>query len=216
MLNWTLTLFGELDPDFVGTPVHVASGIHGEEELEVPVSTTTAQLTSSDNTPSRPTPNKSKSTTSTVLSSTSLSTTTDNTITTRTTTITTTSTTISTTSSIITSTSSTKTSTEESTSLETGENEQMKSAEEGIESGGSGDGYLTVLYSVVGSVAIFGIASVLYIYKKNGWKSPSEAIINNERRPDGYEFDVLQPLTEFDEEDEESDEEDSRRNNNNH
>ncbi|KAI7897501.1 peptidase S8/S53 domain-containing protein [Cokeromyces recurvatus] len=53
--------------------------------------------------------------------------------------------------------------------------------------------YLTIVYSVIGSIAIFTIALGIYFYKRHGWKASSD-----ERKP-GYEFDVLQPLTEINE-----------------
>lgn len=220
MLNWTLTLFGEQNPDFVGTPVHVSTGIHDDEELEVPVITTTTQTTVSDNTPSRPTPNKpkSKSTTKTTTTTSSTDTTassssSSSSSTTTTTDTTSTATTTSTTTNDDAATDATKIDKPSATS--TVESDQMKNTEEENAKESSNEGYLTIIYSVVGSIAIFAVASVLYIYKKNGWRSPSEGITSgSDRRPDGYEFDVLQPLTEFDEEDESDDEVDRNRNNN--
>lgn len=168
MLNWTLSLFGELDPTFVGTPIHLSTGIHEDKEDKVTVSTTaTAKPTTSDNTPSRPTRIKPEKSTKTK-------------------------------SQENTSTSSVPSSTHDNNSnLDT-----QTSANNESESVKASDGYLTIIYSVVGSVAILAIASVIFIYKRNGWKTSSAAEIVSPRRPDGYEFDVLQPLTELDEEDE--------------
>lgn len=191
MLNWTLTLFGEQDPTFEGTPIHLSTGIHKDEEHELPVSTTSTQTTISDNTPSRPTPiklSKSKATTTDTTSSTT--TTTSTTSTTSTFTITSAATTTN-------EASSTKENPENTPSIQNDQVENETYAET------KNDGYLTIVYSVVGSVAIFVVASAIFFYKKKGWKSSTNETF--ERRPDGYEFDVLQPLTELDEE--ESDDE---------
>ncbi|KAG1135552.1 hypothetical protein G6F37_011814 [Rhizopus arrhizus] len=67
------------------------------------------------------------------------------------------------------------------------------------------DVYLTVAYVIFGSLAVFGVATGLYFYKRNGWY-PLDKVDKQQPRPGGYEFDVLQPLTEHDEEDEEEDE----------
>ncbi|CAO3653385.1 unnamed protein product [Mucor hiemalis] len=168
MLNWTLSLFGELDPTFVGTPIHLSTGIHEDKEHEVTVSTTTtAKPTTSDNTPSRPTRIKPEKSTKTK------------------------------------SQENTSTSSEPSSTHDNNSNlDTQTSADNESESVKASDGYLTIIYSVVGSVAILAIASVIFIYKRNGWKTSSAAEIVSPRRPDGYEFDVLQPLTELDEEDE--------------
>lgn len=194
MLNWTLTLFGEQDPNFVGEPIHLSTSIHEEKEHEVTISTTSAaKTTTSDNTPSRPTrvkPEKSSSITKTKDKITS-------------------------TSVIPTSTSSSAAipssdSTHENESLDTQTNSEEQQVKEDT-------GYLTIIYSVIGSVAIFAIASLIFVFKRNGWKSPYNTSSEPDRIPDGYEFDALQPLTELDEEDEsESDNEVDRlvRNNN--
>ncbi|KAG1415661.1 hypothetical protein G6F58_006378 [Rhizopus delemar] len=67
------------------------------------------------------------------------------------------------------------------------------------------DVYLTVAYVIFGSLAVFGVATGHYFYKRNGWY-PLDKVDKQQPRPGGYEFDVLQPLTEHDEEDEEEDE----------
>lgn len=67
------------------------------------------------------------------------------------------------------------------------------------------DDYLTVVYVIFGSLAVFGVATGLYFYKRNSWH-PLDKIDRQQPRPGGYEFDVLQPLTEHDEEDEEEEE----------
>jgi kexin len=231
MLNWTLTLFGEQDPNFVGTPIHVSTGIHEDKEHEVSVTTTTTttdKATQTDNTPSRPTrikPEGSKATTE----ATTTTTTTDAT-TTITTEATTTTTVESTATPKITTTDTTSTdstttndsssmSDVKSTDTPVNQDDQVITEEETVNKDSGGGKTLTIVYSVVGSVAIFGVASALYFYKKNGWKSPITAPSNDRQiRPDGYEFDVLQPLTELDEEDESEDDEVDRlvRNPNNH
>ena len=43
MFNWTLTLFGEMDPKFEGTPIHTTIGFHEDKEHEVPVISTTKE-----------------------------------------------------------------------------------------------------------------------------------------------------------------------------
>ncbi|KAI8390318.1 peptidase S8/S53 domain-containing protein [Blakeslea trispora] len=60
------------------------------------------------------------------------------------------------------------------------------------------NGYLTIVYGVVGSAAIFGIAVGLFLYQKHGFSGNVTASDRN-IGPGGYEFDVLQPLTELDE-----------------
>lgn len=177
LMNWTLTLFGEQDSAFKGTPIHTSTSIHQDAQHEIPVSssssstTTKAVTTSSDNTPSRPT--RIKSTTTPASSTTTTSTTSQTT----------------TTSKITTTTSSTE------ESKATAHNDALTSEEEQLESSDSDDhSYLTIVYSVVGSFAILGVATALYFYKRNGWKPVSAP-----NRPNGYEFDVIQPLTELDE-----------------
>lgn len=199
MLNWTLTLFGEQDPDFLGTPVHFSSGIHQDEEHELPIPATSTHTTVSDSTPPRPTPIKvtkttsSKTTTTTTRKSSSRSTTTSTTT-------------------VVTS-MTTKASTTEEASI-TAEAESTPSTQSDTTNEDhppdNSSGYLTIVYSVLGSVAIFGVASALFFYKKRGWQSASVSdTFTSDRRPDGYEFDVLQPLTELDEE--ESEDEDTTR-----
>ncbi|KAI9487401.1 MAG: peptidase S8/S53 domain-containing protein [Benjaminiella poitrasii] len=57
--------------------------------------------------------------------------------------------------------------------------------------GNADDSYLTIVYSVVGSLAILGIALAVYFYNRQ--------LSNTKENQPGYEFDVLQPLTELDE-----------------
>ncbi|KAG0779602.1 hypothetical protein G6F21_012510 [Rhizopus arrhizus] len=67
------------------------------------------------------------------------------------------------------------------------------------------DVYLTVAYVIFGSLAVFGVTTGLCFYKRNGWY-PLDKVDKQQSRPGGYEFDMLRPLTEHDEEDEEEDE----------
>ncbi|CEG80867.1 Putative Proprotein convertase PC7 (Fragment) [Rhizopus microsporus] len=80
--------------------------------------------------------------------------------------------------------------------------EEGQLSSEQIESPGE---YLTVVYAVFGSMGIFGVAVGIYFYKRDSWHLP-DPIDRQQPRPDGYEFDVLQPLTELDEEDEDDNE----------
>lgn len=210
MLNWTLALYGEQDPEFLGTPIHYSSGIHQDEEHELPETSTTTHTTISDSTPPRPTPNKvSKTTTKSSSTSTTKKTTTQSA------------------SSSSSSDSSTSKTTEEAsttTSEVTSSTEKSSNDTENPESSSSiqsdtvddetieeTSGYLTIVYSVLGSVAILGVASAIFLYKKGRWQSASVSeTFTNDRRPDGYEFDVLQPLTELDEEESDDEEEDRR------
>jgi kexin len=182
MLNWTLTLFGEQDPTFKGTPIHLSTSIHEDKEDQVSstsntatTSTTTSTTTSiittttTDDTPPRPTRNK--------ISSTKKVTTTT--------------------------TTSTARESTSSTHLNDSQDEDQNSMgdkEPETLDRNNGHGYLTIVYGVFGSIAIFGVASALYFYKRNGWRSPTTAIANDRHLgPGGYEFDVLQPLTELNE-----------------
>lgn len=159
LLNWTLTLYGEQDPEFKGTPIHSTTGFHQDQEHEITVTTTTPTSTPTDvdDTPSRPTRIKPDIKTTTHLDS--------------------------------------------STHTPSSDEEDQLSSEQ-IESPGE---YLTVVYAVFGSMGIFGVAVGIYFYKRDSWHLP-DPIDRQQPRPDGYEFDVLQPLTELDEEDEDDNE----------
>lgn len=173
MLNWTLTLFGEQDPEFVGTPIHSSTGFHDEKEHEVSITPTTSTAkpisTSKDNTPSRPTrikpEDKSSKSSKQGTSSTTIA--------------------------------SSSSSSSKSSETPVTENEEADTLTENLEDDHS---YLTVVYAVVGSFAILGVATGLYFYKRQGWKSPVTMTTQDRQLgPGGYEFDVLQPLTELDE-----------------
>lgn len=173
MLNWTLTLFGEQDPEFAGTPIHSSTGFHDEKEHEVSITPTTSTAkpisTSKDNTPSRPTrikpEDKSSKSSKQGTSSTTIA--------------------------------SSSSSSSKSSETPVTENEEADTQAEKLEDDHS---YLTVVYAVVGSFAILGVATGLYFYKRQGWKSPVTMTTQDRQLgPGGYEFDVLQPLTELDE-----------------
>ncbi|KAG2200660.1 hypothetical protein INT47_005816 [Mucor saturninus] len=203
MLNWTLALYGEQDPEFLGTPIHYSSGIHQDEEHELPETSTSTHTTISDSTPPRPTPNKVSKTTTKSSSTTTKKTTTTSSSSSMSSSITEEA---STTTSEI--TSSTEKSIDETEKSESSSSTQSDTVED--EGTTETSGYLTIVYSVLGSVAIFGVASAIFLYKKGRWQSASVSeTFTSDRRPDGYEFDVLQPLTELDEE-ESDDEEDTR------
>lgn len=167
LMNWTLTLFGEQDPAFKGTPIHTSTSIHEDDEHEVSISsTTTKATTTSDNTPTRPTrvkPNTTKSKETIVTTKTE---------------------------------SKATPSSDTHNDAITSEKEEETEAQPDAQTKEDDRGYLTIVYSVVGSIAILGVATALYFYKRHGWKSPSTITAN---RPSGYEFDVIQPLTELDE-----------------
>ncbi|KAI9272524.1 peptidase S8/S53 domain-containing protein [Sporodiniella umbellata] len=90
---------------------------------------------------------------------------------------------------------------------------EEKTSEE-LETSNNADGYLTVIYAVFGSLAVFAVAASLYLYRRKNWFSASSADRQG-ARPDGHEFDVLQPLTQIEEEEEEESE-DGRLVRNNH
>lgn len=167
MLNWTLTLFGELDPAFVGTPIHSSTGIHEDAEHEISITPTTSTAqpisTSMDNTPSRPTRIKPEDKSSKA------------------------------------SKQKTTSAVASATVSQTPVTEDDQTGTEGALSSDD-HSYLTIVYSVLGSFAILGVATGLYFYKRQGWKSPiTMATQERQLGPGGYEFDVLQPLTELDE-----------------
>lgn len=182
MLNWTLTLFGEQDPTLEDTPIHLSTSIHEDKEDEVSTTsstkaTTTVATTATDDTPSRPTPNKISSSRKITRSTSSATKSTD---------------------------ASTPSASE--TSSEDSQDQGLNLVgDEDPETLGQNDShdYLTIVYGIFGSIAIFGVASALYFHKRNGWRSPSITAVTtaNDRHlgPGGYEFDVLQPLTELDE-----------------
>ncbi|CAO3688258.1 unnamed protein product [Rhizopus stolonifer] len=93
-----------------------------------------------------------------------------------------------------------------STDLPMSEEEEL-----GEESKGVND-YITAAYAIFGSMAVFGLAIGLYLYRRKGWHS-SNGTNRQASRPDGYEFDVLQPLTQIEEEEEEDEEDRLVRNN---
>ena len=176
MLNWTLTLFGEQDPNFVGEPTHLSTSIHHDKEHEVSVSFTSTTAKPTTTDNTPSRPSRIKP---------------DN----------------AKSKAITTSTSSVATpdATPDTHNDTTSAKEELETESNQKESE-QGTGYLTIIYSVVGSIAILAIASVVFIYKRNGWKLPSDK--EPMRANDNYEFDALQPLTtELSDEEEESDNE---------
>lgn len=170
MLNWTLTLFGEQDPAFEGTPIHSSTGLHDDKEHEISISPTTSTA-KPVSTSKDSTPSRPTRIKPENKSSKSSEQ----------------------------GTSSTTADASSSSSRETPvtENEEANTQSENIEDSHS---YLTVVYAVVGSFAILGVATGLYFYKRQGWKSPVTMTAQDRQLgPGGYEFDVLQPLTELDE-----------------
>lgn len=171
MLNWTLTLFGEQDPEFVGTPIHSSTGLHDDKEHEVSITptTSTAKPISTSKDNTPSRPTRIKPEDKSSKSSKQG------------------------TSSTTTASSSSSSSSETPVT----ENEEADTLTENLEDDHS---YLTVVYAVVGSFAILGVATGLYFYKRQGWKSPVTMTTQDRQLgPGGYEFDVLQPLTELDE-----------------
>jgi kexin len=173
-LNWTLSLFGEMDPDFKGTPIHTSTGQHDIKETSVTHVPTPTHTPTKDNTPSRPTKNKKPPTTTVSQSS--------------------------------------STDAKPSDTPITHENEsELDSAKSGSDEALSetSSSASTVAYVIVGSISIFCLATALYFYKRKGWQVVStDGQPSRQTRGDGYEFDVLQPLTGIDEESEEEDDDD--------
>lgn len=156
MLNWTLTLYGEQDPEFKGTPIHTTIGYHEDQEHEISITSTaaTSTPTDADDTPSRPTRIKPDS----------------------------------------------KPSTAEK------EEDQIPNDIKDV------NDYLTVVYAIFGSMAVIGLAVGFYLFKRKNWHLVPTTD-RQQSRSDGYEFDVLQPLTQIDEEEEGEEEDRLLRNN---
>ncbi|KAG1055917.1 hypothetical protein G6F43_002155 [Rhizopus delemar] len=72
--------------------------------------------------------------------------------------------------------------------------------------------YLTVVYAIFGSMAVIGLAVGFCLFKRKNWHVVPTTD-RQQSRSDGYEFDMLQPLTQIDEEEEGEEEDRLLRNN---
>ncbi|KAF7726576.1 pheromone processing endoprotease [Apophysomyces ossiformis] len=175
LVNWTLTLFGEMDRDFEQgaqpSSTHIISLQPSETHVtfkEEATSTNSVQTTTTTekHVPTRPSKVKPKPTTHT--STTDAAVRPSNTIQTNTTHV----------------------------------DEVVPDAPE-TPHNASKSSTSTVFYGFIGTAAIVALASGMYLYKRKGWRSPAlntgEAS-SQPLRPDGYEFTELQPHEE-DEED---------------
>lgn len=194
MLNWTLTLWGEMDPEFEGEPIHDPLAEHNTTVSDAhstivpsPVPTST---TLTEHVPARPTRLKS-TTTATPTSTTTLTSTTTSTSSTTEEEEEEEDTTTSTTATATTENDSTdtQTSTPESISPAADAAKQEDEEEEDASHPGSGS---TVIYALVGTGAIVALATGLYVQKRKSWQPPVGS--DTERRRQGasdYEFSVL-------------------------
>lgn len=162
-------MFGEQDPAFVGIPIHTSTGIHDDKEHEVSITPTTSTVE-----PVATSLDNTPSRPTRIKSQ-------DNS------------------SKALKPKTSTGSATASSISSQTPVTEGDQ-AETETATLSKDDSYLTIIYGVLGSFAILGVATGLYFYKRQGWKSPvTMATQDRQLGPGGYEFDVLQPLTELDE-----------------
>ncbi|KAG0164189.1 pheromone processing endoprotease [Apophysomyces sp. BC1034] len=179
LVNWTLTLFGEIDTDFEQehaqpSSSHVVTLEPTEEHKTLkstavhPTATSTSDVMSTTiaetHVPTRPTKVKPKPTTHTTTSTatTSLNATQDN---------------------------------------ATHVDEVVPDAPESQEN--TSNSPSTAVYGLIGTGAILGLATGMYLYRRKGWRPPTLAAgedTPHDMRADGYEFTELQPEDE-DEED---------------
>ncbi|ORZ03174.1 peptidase S8/S53 domain-containing protein [Syncephalastrum racemosum] len=183
LLNWTMTLYGEMDPAFTGEPIqrplesHSASvTVTHAPAVSSPSSAVEAVSTTSEHVPARPTrikPSSSSSSSSSSISSSSSS-------------------------SVRTSKSQAGPGTTESVSpggeptqapVEDVNDETETSDTVDSPSGGS-----TAIYAVVGTGAILTLATGMYLQKRKVWSTSNAAPGSNvqqQPQPSGYEFTVL-------------------------
>ncbi|KAI7849032.1 peptidase S8/S53 domain-containing protein [Circinella umbellata] len=197
--NWTLTLFGEMDPNFIGEPNYTplaeknqttAVPIENLSETLIPTtassSTVASSVSQSDDTvigrPTRVKPSVPDTTTATASSNDD-----DDDL------------------------KETQTAGSVSPAAQASNDE-----EEGRE---AGSGTSTIIYALVGSGAIITLAGGMYVQKRKGWRSP--VLASTENAPEGgrltgYEFQVLRNSEDQEEDGDERPlltEEESRRNN---
>jgi kexin len=128
LLNWTLTLFGELDPSFEGNSTNSFTGDHSIKETSVSHIPVPTHSDITDDTPSRPTKNKRPP--------------------------------------------------KPQSTAATFQIKQYQS---------------TIIYIVSGSLIVFGIATIVYFYRKHNPSNPEKG---RQGPPQGYEFQVLQSVPE--------------------
>ncbi|ORZ11236.1 peptidase S8/S53 domain-containing protein [Absidia repens] len=170
LLNWTMTLFGEMDPRFQGEPNHQPAVNHDttNENTTSIINTSTPSATSTQSVdtqaPARPT--RVKPTTS---SSSSID------------------------------ASVTPTS-------HMNEDDESVSPDGSIDNNES-DGSVFI-YAFVGTGAILGVATAMYLCKRNQWRSPPPALPRQSSRAPimDYEFDELKPEEEDEDDDDDNDE----------
>lgn len=171
LLNWTMTLYGEMDPAFAGEPIQRPLESHSADVTvtHAPVisssSAAEAVGTTSEHVPARPTRLKASSSSSSSLQS---------------------------------SQSHEDSGASESVSPE-GEPTQapVEDVNDEAEAGDTVDspsGGSTAIYAVVGTGAILTLATGMYLQKRKVWSSSklaSSSEAQQEPRPSGYEFTVL-------------------------
>jgi kexin len=179
MLNWTMTLFGEMDPAFEGEPIHRPDVNHdttndGTTSVIKPSSSATSSQSKETHAPARPT--RVKPVTTTTASSTSE--------------------TVTTTTSLA---SITPTS-------HMDDNEAVSPGGSAADKDDNSD-HSVFIYAFVGTAAILGLATAMYLHKRKDWRAPSLPRQTPSTAPTAsmdYEFDELKP----EEEDEDDDHDD--------
>ncbi|ORX51333.1 hypothetical protein DM01DRAFT_1289941 [Hesseltinella vesiculosa] len=192
MLNWTLTLFGELEPDFQGEPVHLPDVQHETSNNQTHAVTSASSFPSPTPTdsrhgsrPTRVKPNPASDTSSSASSSSSSS------------------------------SSSSTPDTSTSTPVDTvHEDEKAPSAEDAAVTPNAAPSTQSssvsgFIYGIVGTASIMGLATIVYLQKRNTWRASPAATPANGMTAAEYEFDELKHEDDSEEEQLDDDDEHS-------
>ncbi|ORZ24046.1 peptidase S8/S53 domain-containing protein [Absidia repens] len=173
MLNWTMTLFGEMDPEFEGEPVH-RPGVNHDTSNEGTTSgdksapSATPTQNKDSHAPPRPTRVKPATTSSSDSDSASPAATT--------------------------------------ATVTSHMNDDESVSPGGSTMAGDGDekdsGHSGFIYAFIGTAVLLGLATTMYLYKRNQRRSPSLPRQSSAIPAMDYEFDELKPEDEDEDEDE--------------
>ncbi|KAI7862118.1 peptidase S8/S53 domain-containing protein [Spinellus fusiger] len=193
LLDWTLTLFGEMDPEFKDTPAHTLQDIPDaaiktdQPILHVSVVSSTSSEIETASIPSRPTRMK----TTALPPPTPTTTTAAAAPTAPTTTTTTTSNSESVTTADVAKETYSPSSEIASSTISVPGAETPSADTSGVEGEEKNESKTsTTVYGVVGSAAIFGLAAAVFAFKR---KQRASAVppVNTHADPDGFEFSIL-------------------------
>ncbi|KAI8328486.1 peptidase S8/S53 domain-containing protein [Chlamydoabsidia padenii] len=192
MQNWTMTMYGEMDPEFEGKPIHLPDVNHDTTNnvtaSVIKPSSATSSQSKETHAPARPT--RVKPVTTTTMAEASTTTTTEATTTIETPTL-----------------STNATSTAPANHMDDDENDSVTPGGSATEDTSSDHGAL--IYGFVGTAAILGLATAMYLHKRKDWRSPSLPR-QTPRASMGYEFDELKPEEEDEDDHDEGGSSDAR------